>query len=161
MQFQKVLRLLPIIGLLIFLVMRRKKKVIDNKVSENFTLKEFGLTTESNPQLIENATRLIEKVLQPARTKLALPIYISSGYRDAATNEKVKGSETSHHLTASAADIAPLPNNYYNRQKLFDIIQEGPFDEVILYPPGYPGYTYGGIHVALKKSGNRKRVIKK
>jgi len=158
MQFRKVLPLLLSIGLLIVLLMKPKKS--KTKISANFTEGEFDIGPGTPAEIRNNVYRLVANVLQPAREFLALPIGISSGYRSAAHNEDVGGAKTSQHIKGQAADIYPIPNNEENRRVLLKIIKNaGNFDQLISYPPGFPGYKYGGIHVSYNEGKNRQQVI--
>ena len=96
------------------------------KLSKNFTLEELiysstanakGIRNYPSPMEIENLRRLCVEVLQPIRDKYGKPIYINSGYRNPALNRAVKGSQTSQHLTGSAADV-----DVANNRELWDVI---------------------------------------
>lgn len=71
---------------------------------------------------------LVEKVLDPARMKLNSPIIVNSGYRCEQLNTVLKGAKWSYHLIGAAADVYCS-----NLPKLFEILQEREFDELIYY----------------------------
>lgn len=96
------------------------------KLSKNFTLEELiysstadakGIRNYPSPKEIENLRRLCNEVLQPIRNRYGKPIYITSSYRNPALNRAVNGSQTSQHLTGSAADI-----DVANNKELWDVI---------------------------------------
>lgn len=70
-----------------------KKLKIDNKIPE-----------ELKPGLQE----LIDNILNPLREAWGSALKITSGYRCPALNKAVKGSNTSSHLYALAADVQPV-----------------------------------------------------
>lgn len=85
------------------------------KLSENFTLEEltqsataraYGIDNEPTASAAANLRRLAVEILQPIRDAYAKPISINSGYRCPELNKRVKGSNTSQHLTGQAADIS-------------------------------------------------------
>ena len=78
-------------------------------LSKNFTLEELTKTStgifNGLPQhLFSNMQSLVDNVLQPARDALG-PIQVTSCYRSPAVNAKIKGSKTSQHCLAQAADL--------------------------------------------------------
>ena len=84
------------------------------KVGKYFTLEEFttsqeaarkGLDNTPNAEVIENIKTLCEKILDPLREAIQVPIVISSGYRSPAVNKSVGGEPTSQHVKGQAADI--------------------------------------------------------
>ena len=79
-----------------------KEKNGDEKVSENFKVKEFASTDGSDPIFI--APKLVE-VLQKIRSHFNKPVTINSAFRTAARNTAVGGAKYSQHLYGTAADI--------------------------------------------------------
>lgn len=79
--------------------------------------------------------RLIEKIMDPVRAFVGVPIYITSGYRCELLNTLVGGSSTSQHMTGQACDFT-VPNYsakqmqtlYYNMVRMYD------YDQLIYYP---------------------------
>jgi hypothetical protein len=78
----------------------------------SFALEEFAVSG-SHPELVKpvppqywgNVRLLAESCLQPIRDLWGKPMEVLSGYRNAALNKAVKGSATSQHCVAQAADI--------------------------------------------------------
>lgn len=84
------------------------------KVGKHFSLDEFTVTQEGtrrgldntpNAEVIENIKALCEKILDPLREAIGIPIVVTSGYRSPAVNKAVGGSRTSQHVQGMAADI--------------------------------------------------------
>lgn len=79
-----------------------KEKNGNDKLSENFKVKEFASTDGADPIFI--SPQLI-MVLQHIRSHFNKPITINSGYRTHARNNTVNGAKFSQHLYGTAADI--------------------------------------------------------
>jgi len=89
-------------------------------LSENFTLEELARTCTGAPNEPDDRARekllyLANFILQPIRDRWG-KLYINSGYRSPAVNQRVGGSDTSQHCDGEAADLitleAPLQNVY-------------------------------------------------
>jgi hypothetical protein len=119
------------------------------KLSEHFDLEEFAVSA-SHPELVEpvpaeyipTVIQLVESVLEPARVAWGRGLTVLSGYRSPRLNDAVRGSPTSQHRLAQAADIQPGDARAFfywlmTRPQLF------PTGQVILYP------DRGFVHVAL------------
>lgn len=113
-----------------------------------FTLSEFywsKVGTQNNiinypePAAVDNIDRallrLVEKIMDPLRAWIGVPIYITSGYRCKQLNTLVGGSVSSQHMTGQACDFT-VPNYsakqmqtlYYNMVRMYD------YDQLIYYP---------------------------
>ena len=98
----------------------------------------------------ENIEALVDEVLDPARRKLGKPIVVNSGFRCPIHNTAVGGVYNSQHVSGQAADVRCEDNRKLARV----IVENGRFDQLILYP------TF--IHVSWKKTGgNRKQILRK
>lgn len=97
------------------------------KITEHFTLIEFEKSTTAKEHGINNhipdeymqSVINLARVLEKVRVKFGKPIRVTSGYRCPELNALVKGSKTSQHLYAQAADITSS-----NNAKLFKLILE-------------------------------------
>jgi hypothetical protein len=77
-----------------------------------FHIEDFAVS-KSYPQLVEpvppdyrkNVERLVIGVLHPLRVELDMSLVVLSGYRSRALNAALRGSPTSQHRVAQAADI--------------------------------------------------------
>jgi uncharacterized protein YcbK (DUF882 family) len=75
------------------------------QLTTNFNLSEFN---KHNFALNENVLRNIQALannLQVLRDEVKKPIKITSGYRNAEFNAKIKGAIKSRHITGEAADF--------------------------------------------------------
>ena len=127
----------------------------------NFSIDEFERSSTAREKGIDNSIPykakkniilLIDHILQPARDRLGMPIYINSGYRSKALNKAVGGSAYSQHLTGEAADITCSDNN-----RLLQILKETPYDQLIVYRNKHRESEILWIHVSY--SEKRKRSM--
>jgi zinc D-Ala-D-Ala carboxypeptidase len=136
-------------------------------LSASFTLAEMtrsesaqkrGIDNTPPPEAVESLKALCEKVLQPLRDSLGKPLKVNSGYRGAAVNAAVGGSNTSQHSKGEAADIEC--NGFDNKQLAQKIISlKLPFDQLILenYTPG--DLNSGWVHVSHKRTGTQRGEV--
>ena len=87
------------------------------KLSKNFSSEELSRTDdrellEANqkealeiPEIKANLTKVANDLLEPIRTLFKKSVFVHSGYRGRALNEKVGGSKTSQHCLGEAADF--------------------------------------------------------
>ena len=80
-----------------------KSKDGNNKVSQNFQVKEFACKDGSDTIFI--APELVT-ILQAIRSHFNKPVVINSAYRTPDYNKKVGGATQSQHCYGTAADIA-------------------------------------------------------
>ena len=59
-------------------------------------------------RLHRNAERLARDVFEPVREVLAVPLYVTSGFRCRTLNEAIGGQALSYHLDGLAVDVVPL-----------------------------------------------------
>lgn len=119
---------------------------------KNFRIQEFvcHCGCEMPAEVEANIEALVAEVLDPVRELFGKPIYVNSGHRCEAYNRKVGGVSRSQHIVGEAADIHCDDNA--KLAKL--IVQQGRFDQLIIYP------TF--LHVSYKRSGmNRHKVLRK
>jgi uncharacterized protein YcbK (DUF882 family) len=75
------------------------------KLTNNFNLNEFNKHNFTVPvEVLQNLIELA-KNLQVLRDEVKKPIKITSGYRNAEFNAKIKGAIKSRHITGEAADF--------------------------------------------------------
>lgn len=75
------------------------------KLSENFTVKEFCCKGSGCCSTVQIDDKLV-KFLQDIRSHFNAPVTINSGYRCAKHNKAVGGASSSYHTKGMAADIA-------------------------------------------------------
>ena len=136
----------------------------ETKMGQFFTLHEFidsdtaqrkGLMKNQlaiSQDAVDNAKWLCSEILDKVRNQFG-PVHISSGYRSAALNEAIGGSNTSQHCKGEAADIQ-LPN----LELVFRYIKNHLwYDQVILERKGSDehGWIYW-IHVSKKRNSHNR-----
>lgn len=94
---------------------------------------------------------LVSEVLDPARERLGMPIYVNSCFRSKELNKKVGGVPDSQHVKGQAADI------YCNdMEALLEILKTLDFDQLIIYS------TKGFYHVSYTtRRRNRNQILYK
>ena len=131
-----------------------------------FTIKEMTASSEARrmgidntptPEVVENLTRLVERVLDPLRSRYGHPVIVNSGYRCPRLNKAVGGTETSQHVSGDAADIY-VPDAK-GRAELFSIIMSIlPFDQLIWERGTDEAPAW--IHVSYRKNYNRIEILR-
>lgn len=135
-------------------------------LSTNFTVDEFIASQCAAREGIDNdlpiellpAARQTAYGLEMVRTLLGdKPILISSGYRSAALNKAVKGSNGSQHLVAEAVDFT-CPTYGTPAQIVQALVKSPiPFDQVI---QEYSTSKNGGwVHISFSGKGRRQALI--
>ena len=135
------------------------------KLTNNFSLHEveyshmavfLGINNSAPQDVISNATRFAQLVLQPVREKIGMPFDVSSWYRSPALNKAVGGSVTSSHLTGMAVDFTIRG---MTAQETFDAVLVAlkdmriQFDQLILEHNTKTGARW--VHLGWRKRGNR------
>jgi D-alanyl-D-alanine dipeptidase len=133
------------------------------KLTPHFTYNEMIKSDTANAKGIDNTPSAIElsklttlcwKVLEPAREQLGASIYVTSGFRSIQLNRAVRSKDTSQHIKGEASDIT-----CNNNIKLFKIIFDLDFDQLILEKPNENGYPEW-LHVSYTVEGhNRNQVL--
>lgn len=139
------------------------------KLTNNFTLEELtksetalrqNIDNTPTVEVVENLTRLAEKVLQPVRDHFGRGVKVNSGFRSMAVNAAVggvQGAKPSDHTRGMAADIEipGLPNAEL-AQWINDNLE---FTQVILefYTQGIP--DSGWVHVSYDPANLKKQAL--
>lgn len=106
-------------------------------LTEHFTLEEMvrsrmaekhGIDNTPGANEIANLRILCEKILEPARLEIGMPITVTSGFRSERVNRLVGGAKGSFHLVGKAADITCSDN-----ARLYGVLQTLPCLELIVY----------------------------
>ena len=118
------------------------KKVVST--CKNFTVKEFACEDGSDPVFISPE---LVKLLQQVRDHFEAPVTITSGFRTASYNAKVKNaSKHSQHLYGMAADIQVKG---VTPKKVYDYV-----DSLLPYTGGVGLYNTF-VHVDVRKTKSR------
>jgi len=139
------------------------------KLTNNFTLEELtksetalrqNIDNTPTVEVVENLTRLAEKVLQPVREHYAKGVKVNSGFRSMAVNAAVggvQGAKPSDHTRGMAADIEipGVPN-----AELAQWIEANlEYTQLILefYTQGIP--DSGWVHVSYDPANLKKQSL--
>jgi hypothetical protein len=139
------------------------------KLTNNFTLEELtksetalrqNIDNTPTVEVVENLTRLAEKVLQPVREHYGKGVKVNSGFRSMAVNAAVggvQGAKPSDHTRGMAADIEipGLPN-----PELAQWIEANlEYTQLILefYTQGIP--DSGWVHVSYDPANLKKQSL--
>ena len=87
------------------MAIRTYQKGSTQKLSENFTVKEFCCKGSGCCSTVQIDDKLV-KFLQDIRSHFNVPVTINSGYRCATHNKRVGGASGSLHTKGQAADIS-------------------------------------------------------
>lgn len=135
------------------------------RLTNNFSLHEveyshmavfLGIDNAAPQDVIGNARRFAQLVLQPIREKIGMPFDISSWYRSPALNKAVRGSTTSSHLAGMAVDFTIRG---MTAQQTFDAVLVAlkdmriQFDQLLLEHNTKTGARW--VHLGWRKQGNR------
>ena len=134
------------------------------KLSDNLLLAEviksntaikYGIDNSPTEEHLENLKAIAQDVFQRVREHFGKAIYVSSGYRSEALNERIGGSSTSQHCKGEALDLDAQVYGGLTNAQLFSYIEEWiTFDQLI--------WEFGSntepdwIHVSYKKDGNNR-----
>ena len=139
------------------------------QLTNNFTLEELtksetalrqNIDNTPTVEVVENLTRLAEKVLQPVREHYAKGVKVNSGFRSMAVNAAVggvQGAKPSDHTRGMAADIEipGVPN-----AELAQWIEANlEYTQLILefYTQGIP--DSGWVHVSYDPANLKKQSL--
>ncbi len=90
--------------MVIYMAIKTYKKGSSQKLSENFSVKEFGCKGKSCCFTVKIDAKLVE-FLQEIREHFKAPVTINSAYRCTKHNKSVGGASSSRHVKGQAADI--------------------------------------------------------
>ncbi len=111
-----------------------------DELTSSATASRYGIVNIPNAEQVRNLEYLATEVLDKARERLGMPIYVNSGYRCRKLNSQVGGAAKSYHMQGRAAD---LDTRNGNNRRLYEILRTLPHTELL--------WEQGGrwIHVAL------------
>jgi hypothetical protein len=115
----------------------------------------LALPNEPDKRARQRLVELVFAVLDPLRSVLERPVFVTSGFRSPEVNKAVKGSSTSQHMLGEAADIKA--QGLCARELLTALVRSGlPFDQAI----GYDQERGGHVHVSYTiRRPNRGEVL--
>jgi len=135
------------------------------RLSPHFTLEEMeasdtarrlGICNKAPSGVVRNLGFLASNLLEPLRTLIDKPIYISSGYRCEKLNKAVGGSATSQHRYGQAVDIEVIG---MSTKTLYTIIKNSKlqYDQLILEKTKHAEW----VHISFCKHNRHQNLIYK
>lgn len=100
--------------------MLKKEQKTNLQVTKNFNISEMEYYDVVPPELVANATELLQN-LQVLRDACGKSITIISGYRSPERNKAVGGATMSQHMFANAADIQIKD---MKPQQMYDLVEK-------------------------------------
>lgn len=135
---------------------------LQSATADAANMKNFPPSEQEAIRVFQHIEALVDRVLDPLRDMLGVPLYITSGYRTIELNKKVCGSKTSQHLTGKAADIS-LGDYERNQLLVYNLLlgmQLGMLvvDQVILERVDRNRLHWGWVHVSYNEGRNRNEI---
>ena len=139
------------------------------KLNENFSLKEMtqsqtalknNIDNEPSAEQIENLRQLCKTILQNLRDDFQLPVKITSGFRSPELCQLIGSKPTSQHCAneCAAADFE-IPG--IDNKKVFrHIIENLPYDQIILEYYDESDINSGWIHVSWSPNPRGQALTK-
>ena len=126
------------------------------ELTESATARRYNIKNIPGSSELANLKALVENLLDPLRELLGRPVFVSSGYRCRALNNKVGGSKTSQHMKGQAADIylKGLSNIVIAKVLVASCLQ---WDQCIIEKGSMQSPQW--IHLSYKTSGNRHQIL--
>ena len=139
------------------------------KLSKNLSLAEViksntaiknGIDNNPTSEHLENLKFIAENGFQLIREFFGKPIFVSSGYRSEALNDKIGGSKTSQHSTGQALDLDADVYGGVTNAELFDFIcAKVDFDQLIWEFGSHSNPDW--VHFSMRKDGkNRGQILR-
>lgn len=133
-------------------------------LSPHFTLDELTRTSVAAPNVpgmaeVVALVYLCDRVLEPVRSLLGVPLRVSSGYRSEEVNRRVGGSPRSQHMRGEAADVVPVGIDIAQAMAdLADAVRGSGLqvDQAIVYPHARTPF----LHLSYRLAGpNRGELL--
>lgn len=130
------------------------------EVIRSDTAKRSGISNMPTEEHLNSLKALAKNVFEPLRTHFDVPIYISSGYRSAELNKKIKGSASSQHCLGEAIDVDQdgSGTDVTNADIFYYIKDNLPYDQLIW--EGGNDKNPDWVHVSFSLSRQRKQVLR-
>lgn len=110
-------------------------------LSPHFAASEL-VRADDGPSALQvaNLRALCERVLEPVRVLLGVPLRVTSGYRSREHNAAINGSPTSQHCLGLAADVVPVGLAADEAmRRIAEAVRSRALtvDQAIVYPSGF------------------------
>ena len=136
--------------------MKLSKHLDIAEVIRSESAKREGIINMPTPEHYENLKVIAEKVFEPIREHLGVPILISSGYRSESLNIYIGGSRSSDHSKGRALDIdMDGSSSGVTNKMVFEFIKDNlEYDQLI------NEFDYAWVHVGYRLDANRKQTLR-
>lgn len=144
--------------------MEKQDKISDfityKEATQSTTAIRLGIDNTPDEDTLKRMQYVGQRIHTPLRRHFNIPIPVTSFYRSPLLNTSLRGSKTSQHVKGEAMDL-DLGSGIdgVTNKDLFEYIKTHlEFDQLI--------WEFGTdedpdwVHVSLKKTGNRKQVLK-
>jgi hypothetical protein len=134
--------------------------VLYSEVIHSDTAKRLGIDNTPNSGQIERVKTTAQKIFEPLRLALGVPIYISSCFRSEALNKAIGGAKGSQHTMGEAMDLDAERYGQTTNKAIFDYIKDNlEFDQLIF--EGNNDIEPDWVHVSYSyKHPLRKEVLR-
>ena len=106
--------------------------VLYSEVVHSDTAKRLRISNVPNGGQIERIKTLSQKIFEPVREHLGVPIYISSCFRSEALNVAIGGAKNSQHMAGEAMDLDAEKYGKTTNKAIFEFIRDNlEFDQLI------------------------------
>lgn len=130
-----------------------------SEVVHSDTAKRLGIDNTPNGDQIERIKTIAQKIFEPLRIALGVPIYISSCFRSEALNKAIGGAKNSQHMTGEAMDLDADKYGRINNKQIFNYIKDNLEFDQLIWEDG-TDVNPDWVHVSLKENNNRKETLK-
>ncbi|MGK2864904.1 MAG: D-Ala-D-Ala carboxypeptidase family metallohydrolase [Chitinophagaceae bacterium] len=142
-------------------------KRLENNISPHISYEEAtknriatirGIDNTPDLNTLERMKLVANKVFEPLREGLGVPLGISSFYRSPALNKALGGAKESSHVLGEAIDIDADMLGLVDNKQIFNYIKDNlKFDQLI--------WEFGSnaqpawVHVSYRKKNNRNQIL--
>jgi hypothetical protein len=134
--------------------------VLYSEVVHSDTAKRLGIDNTPNGGQTERIKTTAQKIFEPLRLALGVPIYISSCFRSEALNKAIGGAKNSQHMTGEAMDLDAEKYGGTTNKAIFDYIKDNlEWDQLIW--EGNSDVEPDWVHVSYSyKHPLRKEILR-
>lgn len=129
-----------------------------NEATKSQTAERKGINNNPDDICLSNMMLVADKVFEPLREGLCVPLGISSFYRSEALNKAIGGAKNSSHTRGEAIDIDADMFGLVTNKQIFNYIKNNlEYDQLI--------WEFGDdkepnwVHVSYVRDGNRNQRL--
>jgi zinc D-Ala-D-Ala carboxypeptidase len=143
--------------------------IIPERISKHLTARECfksptaianGIKNEPTEEHLANIKEIATQVFDKVRDNFNKPLGVTSVYRSALLNSKIRGSASkSPHMTGNAIDIDADIYGGITNKEVFEFIRDNLEYDTLIWEYGDENNP-AWVHVSFFKGKNRKRILK-